>query len=191
MKNFKILLFIPFFIACTNEDSSTSESFSKYTGYYQITSYKSDVEVDLNDDNTASSELTKEIGYYFIEGFPDLEIRPNANKQNDAKLVSLFLPKTNITFEDPGKPQGNVIFSRSGFGTTFNFKDNNFILNDIQYIEIDYIDNVESNRKTIIAPEISVIDASHLKMNVTKEYYDFKTKKWRLLNIVVSLKKID
>ncbi|MGO4772213.1 hypothetical protein ACEN2I_11145 [Flavobacterium sp. W22_SRS_FK3] len=191
MRILKLLLIFPILIGCSSENENTNENVSKYTGNYQIISYKSDIEVDLNDDNIASSELIKEIDYYFIEGFPDFEIRPNADTQNEAKLVSLFLPKTNITFQDPGKPQGKVMFSRYGFTSTFNFKNNNFILNDDQYLESDYIDNVHSNRKTIIDSEINIIDETHLKMKLSKEYYDFKTKKWSLLNILIILKKID
>ena len=176
---------------CTNDNENTVNNSSKYIGNYQIVSYKSDLEVDLNDDQIASSELMEEIDYYFIEGLPDLEIKPNPEMQNNSKLISLFLPKTNITFQDPGKPQGNVMFSRYGFTTVFNYKNNSFLLSDDQYIESDYIDNIESNRKTIIDSEINVIDETHLKMNVSKEYYDFKTKKWSLLNIHITLKKID
>ena len=191
MKILRLLLIFYILTGCTNDNENTVNNSSKYIGNYQIVSYKSDLEVDLNDDHIASSELMGEIDYYFIESLPDLEIKPNPEMQNNSKLISLFLPKTNITFQDPGKPQGNVLFSRYGFGTTFNFKNNNFVLNDDQYVELDYIDNVQSNRKTLIDSQINVIDETHLKMNISKEYYDFRTKKWSLLNIHIILKKID
>lgn len=190
MKILRLLLLFYILTGCSNDNENTVDNSTKYIGNYQIVSYKSDLEVDLNDDHIASSELMREIDYYFIEGLPDLEIKPNPEAQNN-KLISLFLPKTNITFQDPGEPQGNVLFSRHGFGTTLNFKNNNFILNDDQYVELDYIDNVESNRKTLIDSQINIIDETHLKMNISKEYYDFRAKKWSLLNIHIILKKID
>lgn len=79
----------------------------------------SDVAVDLNNDKILSNELVDEI-YILKNNQTFLDIIQNKS-QNNIKLISIFLPKTHITYEYPSSPEGSVQdFSRYGFLSELN-----------------------------------------------------------------------
>lgn len=175
LKIYLFFLIIATSISCNTDDSSEAD---KYAGNYEIISYKSNIPVDLNNDSVISQELRNEINS-FKPG--DLEIRSN--------LISFFFPKTWISFQYPSEPKGNVEFSDYGFGTNYTYKNNTFLLENKNYIENSYIDNIESNKNVTINDDLVVIDSNHLKMSISKEYYDFSKEKWIMLDIEIMFEK--
>ncbi len=185
LKPHLIILLVLVFTNCDNDDTLNDE-YEQYTGNYKIISFKSNIAVDLNNDNITSEELTNEINSF---DFNDLEIRPNDYQSNSTKLISFFFPKTWITFQYPSKPEGSVEFLDYGFGTTYKYENNSFSLDDNNYIEQSYIDNIESNKSVTINSDLDVVDSTHLKISISKEYYDFITNNWIMLDIDVVYKK--
>jgi len=184
----KLLILVLIFTSCRSDDpSSEDQLLAKYTGHYKITSFKSDVAVDLNDDQVSSQELLNEINGF---DFQDLEIRPHQDTDNSTKFISLFLPATELTFQFPGHPQGFPRFLRYGFGTKYTFEGGKIKLEENTYIEKSRIDDEEHNRVVTLSEDIIFIDANHLRTSVTKEYYDFKEKCWKLLNIEIIFEKV-
>ncbi|WP_156109116.1 hypothetical protein [Polaribacter sp. Hel1_85] len=172
-----ITLFTFMLFSCESDDNINNEV-ELYTGRYKIISFKSNTEVDLNNDNISSEELTNEINSFDLN---DLEIKPN--------LISFFFPKTWISFQYPSSPEGSIEFIGYGFGTNFEYEDNLFSLKEKSYIEESYIDNVESNKNVTINCNLIVIDDNHIKTSISKEYYDFNSNNWVLLNIDVIYEK--
>ncbi|WP_052184105.1 hypothetical protein [Psychroserpens sp. Hel_I_66] len=164
-------------INCNSDDSLNNE-YENYTGNYEIISYKSNVAVDLNNDNITSLELTNEIDSF---GSNDLEIKSN--------IISLFLPKTWITFQYPSSPEGSVEFIDYGFGTNYQYEDNSFLIETKSYVEKSYIDNIENDKNVTLTSNLNVVDSNHLKMSISKEYYDFSTNEWIMLNIEIVFEK--
>ena len=185
MKNFKLFFLLLLIISCNSDDIS-NDKFEQYTGHYKIVSFIADVAVDLNNDNITSTELTNEINSF---DFNDLEIRPHDNLSNETKLIYFFFPKTWITFQYNSEPNGFVEFIPYGFGTRYEFENNSFILKNNNYIELSYIDNVESNKTVSINSDLTIIDDMHLELSLNKEYYDFNNDEWIMLNIKVVYEK--
>ncbi len=187
MRHYKLFLLMLITIGCESNDLNyDSQKFRKYTGKYTIISFKSDIAVDLNKDNIISTELTNEINSFDYRY--DLLIKPTNNKSN-VKLLGFSFPKTYITFESPGQPEGSVQFLSYGFLTPYQFKDGIFKLKDTTYIEHAYIDKIEADKVVSLNSNLIVVDAHHLKLKLKKEYYDFNTADWIRLNIEVLYKK--
>lgn len=174
------------FFSCDNSNDDLNNEFELYTGNYKIISFKSNIAVDLNNDNSTSKELINEIDSF---DFNDLEIRPNEYQTNSAKLISFSFPKTWMTFEYPSAPEGSVEFVGYGFLTTYEYVNSSFSLKNNNYIEKSFIDNVESHKKVNINSVINVIDENHLKTSIYKEYYDFNSSNWIMLDIEVVYEK--
>ena len=183
----KLLILVCILASCKGrEPVRESELLAQYAGHYKITSFKSDIAVDLNDDQVSSHELVNEIDGF---DFEDLEIRPHPDTDNSTKFISLFLPKTDLTFQFPNHPQGYPRFVKYGFGTRYTLEAGKIKLEENTYIEKSRVDNEENNRTVTMGEYISLIDAYHLKASVAKEYYDFKDKRWKLLNIEILFEK--
>ena len=180
-----MILLTLMFLSCSNDDS-IDEVYKQYTGNYKIISFKSNVAVDLNDDNIASKELTEEINSFDLN---DLEIRPHEYQSNPVKSISFFFPKTWITFQYPNAPEGSVEFIGYGFLTTYEYVNNSFSLKDNSYIEESYIDNIKSDKNVAINSDLNVIDRNHLNISISKEYYDFNSNDWIMLDIEVIYEK--
>lgn len=180
-----ILITFLMIIGCDDKDPINDE-FEQYTGNYKTISFKSNIAVDLNNDKVTSKELINEINSF---DFNDLEIRPHENQLNSTKLISFFFPKTWISFQYPGSPEGWVEFLDYGFSTTYQFKDNSFSLKENSFVEESYIDNVESNKEVKINSDLAVIDDKHLKISISKEYYDFNTNNWIMLDLEILYEK--
>ena len=178
MKHFKLFFLLAVLVSCHSEDISNN----KYTGHYKIVSFTSNIAVDLNNDNITSFELINEIDSF---DYSDLEIRPHTDQTNETKLISFFFPKTELTFQYPSEPNGYVQFIPFGFGTTYEFENNTFVLTNNNYIEQAYIDNVESNKIVSLNSNLNIIDDTHLKLLLSKEFYDFNNYNWIMLNIEV------
>jgi len=173
-----IILLALIFFSCSNHDSTLNNDSELYTGTYKIVSFKSNAEVDLNNDNISSEELTSEINTF---DFNDLEIRSD--------LISFFFPKTWISFQFSSSPEGIIEFLDYGFGTTYQYENNSFSLKEKNYVEESYIDNIESNKNVRISSNLIVIDSNHLKTSISKEYYDFNSNDWIMLDIEVIYEK--
>ncbi|MEQ9218284.1 MAG: hypothetical protein RLO17_09595 [Cyclobacteriaceae bacterium] len=176
-----LILLTSIIFSCTEEDVPNN-AFKQYAGNYKSISFKSNVAVDLNNDGFASEQLTSEINSF---SYGDLEIRPHDYQLNDAKLVSFRLPKTWMTFEYPGSPDGSVQFIGYGFTTTYQFMNGAFVLAENSYLEKSYTDNIESNKNVTLNSELLIIDDNHLKISISKEYYDFNSSDWIMLDIEV------
>lgn len=185
LKFYFSLAFLLALLSCSN-DEPLDNQLEQYAGNYQIVSFESNVAVDLNNDGNASEELLDEISSF---GRNDLEIRPAVAQTNQAKLLSFFFPKTWITFQYPSSPEGSVEFLDYGFATHYEFDGSTFLLEDKRYIEASNIDNIETNRTVTITSELQVINSDHLSMSIAKEYYDFSSGEWVLLNIAVTYEK--
>ncbi|UZR99604.1 hypothetical protein [Chondrinema litorale] len=169
LRLYLIIFITPFLVNCSNEDVIDNE---QYVGNYKIISFQSNIAVDLNKDGITSEELVNEINTF---DFNDLEIKPN--------LLSFFFPKTWITFQYPSSPEGSIEFIDYGFGTTYQYEKNSFSLNGKSYVEEAYIDNTQSNKTVMINSNLIIIDHNHLKISISKEYYDFNSNQWTLLDI--------
>lgn len=153
------------FASCSSDDTTVEEAMSAYAGKYQIVSFESDIAVDLNKDNVASYELVDEINSF---QFNDLEVRPHANQDNKAKLLSFGLPKMYMTFQFTSIPSGYAEFLSYGFGTMYEFDiaTNTFLMENHSYTEHAYIDNVESDREVTFTSDLVVVDATHLQTSI-------------------------
>ncbi len=188
MKLINLLLLIFLLASCTkgNESAIENQELKKYTGFYEIVSFKSDIAVDLNNDGVSSEELLGEIDYF---NFQDLEISPRNDTERPTKLASFFLPKTVLTLDCPGNAEGHATFIKYGFVTSYTLEEGRIKLTENTYLEETYLDNVKQERVVTIGNDITLVDAQHLKATVAKEYYDFKDKRWKLLHIDVLYEK--
>lgn len=173
------------FFSCDKDEIQDNE-YEQYVGNYKIISFKSNTAVDLNKDNNVSKELVNEIDSFELN---DLEIRPNEYQTSSAKLISFSFPKTWITFDYPSEPEGSVEFIGYGFSTIYEYINSSFSLKQNSYTEESYIDNIESNKNVTITSPLNVIDNNHLKMSIAKEYYDFNSNDWVMLDIEVLYEK--
>ena len=185
LKPYLMILITSIFLNCSDDDVADNV-FKQYTGNYKIVSYRANLPVDLNNDGVTSVELTNEITSF---SFGELKVSPTEMQRNSAKLVSFLFPKTWITFQYPDSPEGSVQFLRYGFATFYEFTNNSFYLKDTSYVEDLNIDNVESDKLVILNGQIDVVDSNHLKMSISKEYYDFNTSGWIRLAIDVIFEK--
>lgn len=189
MKTNTLLVLLIIFFGCEENDNNSNPEFRNYTGTYDIVSFKSDIAVDLNNDNILSKELTNEIDSFGDYFFGDLYIRPDNDGFDDVKFISFTFPKTKISFKPLLYPEGDVSFIGFGHSCFYEFESGQFILEDKQYIEYAYIDNVESNRTVYLDSELIVKDSTHLELKLRKEFYDFDTTQWLMLNIDIQYKK--
>lgn len=181
IKSYVIILLALFLVACG--DDPLDQEFEQYTGQYTIVSYKSDIAVDLNNDKSSSNELTDEITSF---NFVDLEVRPLENSTNSAQLLSFFFPKTWLSPDaETGGSEDWANYISYGFGTTYHYENNSFVLKDKSYLEQGSNGREDVNRTVTINSDLEVVDSDHLKLLISKEYYDFKTGSWIMLDIEV------
>jgi len=190
MKFVKAFFVILSVVSCSSDETITTEEFRAYTGNYNIVSFKANESVDLNNDGISSEELMNEIDSFNDYFSGDLYIRPDNNGYDDVQLISFTFPKTKITFESLLHPEGDVSFIGFGNLSYYEFDSNTFILEERQYIEYAYIDNVEDNRTVYLESDLTVKDSNHLELKLRKEYYDFNDAQWKMLDIDVLYEKI-
>jgi hypothetical protein len=179
-------------VSCNNHDDDLkNEVFRNYTGRYNIISYKANEEVDLNNDGISNKELLNEIDSFNDPVYGDLHIRPENNGNDNVRLIDFSFPKTEITFESLLHPEGEVSFISFGNLSFYEFEVNTFLLEEKQYIEYAYIDNVEANRTVYLESDLRIRDSVHLELKLKKEYYDFNEARWKVLNIDVLYEKAD
>lgn len=174
------IILLTLFLWNCGDSTDTDSQLDAYAGNYQIVSFRSDIPVDLNNDGITSQELVNEINSFSSN---DLEIRPTDLQSNPTQLALFFFPKTWITFDDPGSPEGHIEFLDYGFSTTYHFDNNAFYLEDKSYEEEALIDNIESHRAVTLTTDLHVIDGRHLGLSISKEYYDFNANEWVRLAI--------
>ena len=170
-----------FFLSCDSE-FKPDNNYEKFTGNYNIISYRSNIPVDLNNDGETSTELVKEI-YSF--DLPYLEIRPHEYQDNKVKLISFSFPKQDFSFPLPGIKGDHIYFTSSGFGTLYVFEFNKYKLEQDSYSETHFLDNAYVEMPVELSSDLRVVDDNHMRVFITKKYYDFDTYEWVLLDIEV------
>ncbi len=178
-----LILMFTLLLGNCSENEIIDDTLKQYTGHYSVVSYKSNTAIDINNNGILTNELVDQIPAF---GFNDLEIRPHEYQTNKSKLISFTFPKTNITFDYDHNPEGFVTgFVKYGYGTFFKFENNSFLLEKKSYTENLYIDNVRSDKEVFITSDLEIIDKNHLKISISKEYYDFSSTSWKRLEIDV------
>lgn len=179
MKNLKLTLLLTVtisFFACENDDSESS--LSLISGFYQIESMTSKDSVDLNGDGVKSTNLKTEIDHYFNNQAHDLEIRPNHTNDTQFKLISIYFPEPNLSFEFPGSPEGYVEFAKNSVGYQYEFDNNEFQL-------------MPSENEFIEVIGFELINDVSIQSTIRKSYYDFEIPDWRMLEIEISYTKFN
>lgn len=179
MKHLKTTLLLIGFIgfsACDNDDTNTD--LSLISGFYQVESMISKDSVDLNGDGEKSRDLKTEINDYFNDHDYDLEVRPNSTNDTEFKLISIYFPEPNLSFEFPSSPDGYVEFAKNSVGYQYEFNNNEFQLmpSENQFIEVD---------------SFELADDGRIQSTLTKSYYDFEIQDWRMLEIEVVYVKLN
>lgn len=182
---FSLFLLLIVLTACSNDDSQ-NEALRQYTGYYSMVSFQSDRSVDLNNDGLRTTQLLDEIK---MSNSYDLEIRPLESHSNDSKLISFFFPKTNLTFQYPGEPEGYTEFTNYGFGTQYEFINNTFQLQLRSYVEQNYIDNIQNDLEVTIESDLIILSENRLRLDISKEFYDYHANEWVRLAIEIIYQK--
>ena len=179
MKNLAFYLVFIMLIAlssCTQHDAEIEESL--ITGFYKIETISSNKLVDLNGDSQKSYDLKSEINDYFNDLAYDLEIRPNYTNDTKTKLISLYFPEPYLTYEYPSHPNGFVEYGKSGVGFTYEFKDNQFLLDG-------------SNKEFVTIEKIERLQNGTIKSIISKDYYDFSIENWTNLKIEIVYSKME
>ncbi|WP_141719738.1 hypothetical protein [Roseivirga misakiensis] len=179
MKIFKHTLFffaILIFTSCDNEDSDVD--INTISGFYSIESMTSAVAVDLNGDDEKSTDLKSEIVDYFNDQSYDLEIRPNATNDTEFKLISIYFPEPNLSFDYPSQPDGYVEYAKNSVGYQYEFDNSEFKLmpSDNEFIEV---------------LSLELVDQGKIQSTISKDYYDFEIQDWRTLKINIIFSRLN
>jgi len=159
----------------------TGSSSSSIGGSYHIISMMSDINVDLNNDGFTSNDLLTEIDPSFFDPKnPELTIKPVIYNSQVEEIMTFVLPHSNVISNAPGA--GSVKFTRNGLGFVYNFDENTQTIN---------INNGSQTPGTTGVMESVIISGKNMLQAVfQKDYYDFSTKKWQLLTITCTYRKV-
>ncbi|MFY0593088.1 hypothetical protein [Roseivirga sp.] len=178
LKHTLVFIALISFASCDNEDTNVDTSF--ISGFYQIASITSNEAVDLNGDTETSTDLKTEIDDYFKDNdyAYDLEIRPNTTNDTEFKLISIYFPEPNLSFDFPSRPQGYVEFAKNSVGYQYEFENDKFTLmpSDNDFIQVLSLELANDNK---------------IQSTVSKSYYDFEIEDWKTLEIVIVYRKLD
>ncbi len=170
-----IFIFLINFSSCNQNDNEMEENI--FSGFYNIESINAKTLVDLNGDSHKSYDLKNEINNYFNDNEYDLEIRPNYTNETEFKLISLYFPEPNLSFEYPSHPKGFVEYVKNGVGFQYEFTDNKFLI-------------MEPDNEIVVIDKIELIENGKIKSTILKDYYDFEIQNWRKLEIEIIYSKM-
>lgn len=163
-------------------------------GRYKITAMQSSVAVDANNDGLATINLYSEISgphvlsdgstisFYDFEGIQNrMEMRPLPETTNDARLVDFNIPDQYIGQLTSGEYFLSM-YLHSGYGYTYELDSNT---NLIKLTRIsDFVENGTLNT-------FRVIDDGILKLEMTKQIFDFKTQRWLQADLTITYEKVE
>src|SRR6478752_1463506 len=152
------------------------------SGYYKIVSMESAVEVDMNNDGIRSSDVYAEISglqhvldnvplsFYDFEAQGNyMEVRPLDYQTNSAKIISLNIPDQRIDVLTTGQ-----YFLTDYFHTFLNYR---YALSD-QSNKIEIVSGNPDYEENGILNNFELQSSGSLKLEMTKELFDFVDSKW-------------
>lgn len=190
-KYFLPLIMMVLLLSCTNNDANNETE--DLGGYYKIVSIKSNKALDLNNDGVLSdnfyAEITglyttpnkEKISFYDFESAQNyMEIRPTDVQTNKAQLIDFRFPHQYIDYLSDGE-----VFLSEYLKKLTNYSytiDNNQIELTNNYLEeVGEVGEVTSLKK---------IDTNYLKATISKNIFDFTTKKWHRVILNVEYQKV-
>ncbi|HEY3403952.1 MAG TPA: hypothetical protein VGK59_11225 [Ohtaekwangia sp.] len=195
MKNLPLLILISAIVlpGCQSDKQDSFET--AISGYYKIVSIESTVEADLNNDGIRSEDLYDEISslhytpgqeptsFYDFESIQNyMEVRPLPDQTNDAKLIALNIPDQQID----NATSGEAFLSEYS---------HSFIA--YQYELSDRSNKIElKNNNVGLSEEGTILDFElqpdgFLKLEMTKEVFDFVDLAWIETDLTIIYQKVE
>ena len=122
--------------------------------------------------------MSEIVPYYFENTLYDLEIRPHSYTESDAKLIIFSIPHQVLFFDYPNDPNSSIDYCKKGFGTSYEFSNNE--------IQLEKFGN-----DFISINSVEILSNDNIKTNIEKEYFDAETENWIKLSIEIIYQKID
>jgi len=174
---FLALSALVFISACSND--TDTEKIPSIAGFYSMATMTADTAVDLDNNGVASANLMEEVPYYFDSAQYDLQITPTVyTDQPNNRLISVYLPNTNLSFDYPGEPNGYSSFSRSGFSNGYSYDEQS---QQITILRAELNDAYEAEFGRL--ESLSIYGENKLVGIITKNYYDYVSASWKVLTI--------
>ena len=166
------------FISACSDDTDVEKAPS-IAGFYKISSMTADIAVDLDNNGVVSANLIAEIPYYFDSVQYDLQITPTAyTDQPNNRLITVYLPNTNLSLDYPGEPNGYSTFSRSGFSNGYLYNESSQIISILRGEQNDAYE-AEFGR----LESLGNYGDNQLIGLIKKNYYDYSSGSWKVLAI--------
>jgi len=175
MKKIILTTLIPFFLSCSSDETEQLYSNFNLDGYYKIESMISNELVDLNNDTILNNDLKEEIPNYFNTVSYDLIVKTLSENDPFEYLFGIYLP-----FPNEYIYLGTLNYGRAAIFKRFNTENHSIIINE-------YNKNTELD---ISLDKITVVE-NNIKMKIFEKFYDFKTEKWKILDVKISFTKIN
>jgi hypothetical protein len=178
---------------CSADKNDSPET--PISGYYKIVSIESSTEVDMNNDGIRSDDLYQEISsphktpdnqeipFYDFESQGNyMEVRPLDYHTNNVKLISLNVPEQSMDELTWGEFYLRFYFHAfTNYSYKLNDRSGNIelIKNNIEFIENGSLNNFELQTD------------GTLKLEMTKELFDFADSKWIQADVTIIYEKVD
>ncbi len=177
-------------VACGKEEVEPSES--PYLGYWEVTSFTSDVAMDINQDGKAEYDFLKELDKAWFEndmnmmGEHHISIRQSTRYKDILWLMSNGMPFDTYR---PNLPYLFMRFGHEGTSKYLTVKDDQVESFEVQEAPND-IDRPEYAEAFPRYTSFKFLDANTLETKMDQKFYDEEEEVWKDVSLIAVFSKI-
>ncbi len=185
-----VVLFLAFIVACGKEELESPVT--PYLGYYKVTSFTSNVAMDINQDGVAEYDFLKELAESWFEnnlsvhGDHHISIRSSTRNDNELWLKSFGMPR------DTYRSMLPYLHMRMGPEDTQKslfLKDGQVVSFDIQEPPND-LDRPEYGEAYPRYTSFKFLDTNTLETKMNQKFFDEEEEVWKDVSLIAVFSKI-
>ncbi|WP_405199321.1 hypothetical protein [Christiangramia sp. LLG6405-1] len=183
-------LFLLSTIGCAKED--VEPPISKYLGYYKVTSFTSDIAMDINQDGQAEYDFLKELDKAWFENDMNMMGEHHISIRSSSRGADVLWVSSNGMPLDTYRPNLPYLFMRFDPESTSKYltiKDSQVVSFEVQEAPND-IDRPEYAEAFPGYTSFKFLDAETLEVRMDQKFYDEEEEVWKDVSLIARFLKI-
>ncbi|WBL27246.1 hypothetical protein [Zunongwangia sp. HGR-M22] len=185
-----VVFFMVGIVACEKEE--VESRVSSYLGYYKVTSFTSDVAMDINQDGNAEFDFLKELDKAWFENDMNMMGEHHISIRSSSQGADVLWVLTNGMPFDTFRPNLPYLFMRFGSEGTSKYlkiKDDQVVSFEVQKAPND-IDRPEYAAAFPRYTSFKFLDSNTLEMKMDQKFYDEEKEVWKNVSLIAVFSKI-
>ena len=177
-------------IGCEKEE--VEPSVSPYLGYYKVTSFTSDVALDINQDGVAEYDFIKELDKAWFDNDMNMMGEHHISILSSSQGTDVLWVRSNGMPFDTYRPNLPYLFMRFGPESTAKYltiKEDQVVSFEVQEAPSD-IDRPEYAEAFPRYTSFKFLDANNLKIRMDQKFYDEDYEAWKDVSLIAVFSKI-